>query len=325
MLLLVGLGLAIIPWPEFMPPFFGGAVLAEVLKEIGKAFLIAFVLAIVVESAQKLKLLNEFAEHISLHIMGRKLPRELRDHVEQYLGATFIRPKMYVTYRIEPWNGKPDRVKLTKEIRYQLENCSEDEVTYEWQYRIDNSWFPDVTATIDRMRKWTPETKNKFAEYTGPELEKKIAAEAGGRRFREQLLIYGNSSGDSRPVPSYEFIADSTECFPSGHSEHLTATHPILFTELTVEYDKQQFEVSVYLPLADPHKAFQDPDGTETASGRFWRIQQPILPGQSFFTIWKRIIPAPGPAAAAKPAASTPQDSPPPQGAPLPGVTKTQS
>ncbi|MBV9772166.1 MAG: hypothetical protein JOZ32_21515 [Bryobacterales bacterium] len=310
MLLLVGLGLALVPWSGFMPVFFGSAVLAEVLKEIGEAFLIAFVLAIVVGSAEKLKLLDEFAEHISLHIMGRKLPRQLRDHVEQYLGATFVRPKMYVTYRIEAWDGKLDRVRLRKEIRYQLENCSEDEVTYEWQYRIDDSWFPDVTATIDRMRKSTPKTENKFQEYTDQELEKKITSEAGGRRFREKLPIPGNASGDSGSVPKYEFIADSTECFPSGHSEHLTATHPILFTELTVEYDKKQFDVSVYLPLADPNKAFQDPRGTETANGKFWRIQQPILPGQSFFTIWKLRNPAPAPAAAANPLASPTQAPP---------------
>jgi hypothetical protein len=292
--------------------------LADILKEMGKAFLIAFVLAIVVDTAQKFKLLNEFAEHISLHIMGRKLPPELRNYVEKYLDATFIRPQMEVTYQLETWEGKPDRVKLTKKIEYKLRNCREDELKYDWQYRVDDSWFSDFTATIDRMGKSTPETGNTFQDS---DLTKKITPETGGSRFLERVSIRGTASYDtaSAPAPEYSFIAESTECFPSGYSEHLTATHPILYTKLIVNYDPKKFAVKVYVPLAPPIEAFK-PAGTGTNQGRFWEIKQPILPGQSFFTIWRKLPPAPpatdAPAAPAAPAAAAqtpaPAATPPP-------------
>jgi hypothetical protein len=95
----VGLFLSLTAWDR-MAPFRDLPILAEILEEMGKAFLIAAVLAAFVESAQKLKFLNEFAEHISIHIMGRNLPRELRNHVERYLGAKFVRPQLYVTYHL---------------------------------------------------------------------------------------------------------------------------------------------------------------------------------------------------------------------------------
>jgi hypothetical protein len=290
LLLLVGLGLSLTPWQTWTPPIW-----ADILEEMGKAFVIAFVLAIVVEGAQELKLLNEFAEHISLHIMGRKLPPQLRNHVEQYLGATFVRPNLSVRYQLEAWDGKPDRVKLTKEVRYSLENCMEDDRNYDWQYRVDDSWFSDVKATIDRMGMSNPDTKNRFQDYRGQELAKKIKPEPGGERFLESVLIRGTASYETKLAPLYEFMAESTECFPSGYSEHLTATHPVLHTELTVEYDKTEFAVSVYLPLARPD-AFQDPNGTDTIHGKFWVITQPILPGQSFFTTWRKLPPAAPPA-----------------------------
>jgi hypothetical protein len=291
LLLLVGLLFSMMPWTTFVfvKPFFGSDILAKILEEIGKAFVIAAVLAIVVEGAQKLKLLNEFSENISLHIMGRNLPSELRAHLEQYLGATFVRRKMFVTYKLKAWDDKPDRVKLTKLIRYELENCSDDEAEYHWQYRVDDSWFSDAPkATVNRMGLSNPDTGNRFKEYSGEELKKKIEPEPGGQRFHQSVRIRGRALYAPNPTPSYQFIAESTECFPSGYSEHLTATYPVLTTELTVEYDKEVFAVSVYLPLAGPH-AFQDPNGTETIDGKFWVIQQPILPGQSFFTTWRKL------------------------------------
>jgi len=291
LLLLVGLVLSMMPWTTsvFVKPFFGSDILAKILEEIGKAFMIAAVLAIVVEGAQKLKLLNEFSENISLHIMGRNLPRRLRAHVEQYLGATFVRRKMFVTYKLKASHDKPDRVMLTKLIRYEIENCSDDEAEYDWQYRVDDSWFSDApAATVNRMGQSNPDTENKFKYYSEKELKKRINSEPGGQRFFQTVRIPSGALHAPNSTPSYEFIAESTEWFPSGYSEHLTATYPVLTTELTVEYDKRAFAVSVYLPLAGPD-AFQDPDGTETNDGKFWVIQQPILPGQSFFTTWRKL------------------------------------
>lgn len=286
-LTLAGLLLSMTPWTTvvFVKPFLGRDILADILEEIGKAFVIAAVLAVVVEGAQKLKLLNEFSENISLHIMGRNLPPRLRAHVEQYLGATFVRREMTINFKLEASPDHPERVKLTKSIQYEIENRSDEEAKYSWQYRVDDSWFSDAQATITKMMQSNPGTGDIFKEA---DLKKRIKLEPGGQRFTESVAIPGRVVYLPNSASKYEFLAESTEWFPAGYSEHITATYPVLTTHLTVEYDKTIFTVSVHLPVAGPH-AFQDPNGTETNAGKFWNIQQPILPGQSFFTTWRKL------------------------------------
>jgi hypothetical protein len=250
-----------------MAPFRDLPILAEILKEMGKAFTIAAVLAAFVESAQKLKFLNEFIEHISIHIMGRKLPQKLRNHVEWYLGAKFVRPKLWVTYQIETCPGSPERVKLSKEVRYTLENCFEDDDDYDWQYRIDDPWFSDEISTIDRVGQLNPGTRGDFKYWRDEELAKRIASEIGGQRFHESVRIPGTSSHDKESPPMYLFMAESTECVPSWHEEHFTATHPVLWTMVTVKYNHDEFRVSVHLPLEKRDVAFEDPDGKDTIGG----------------------------------------------------------
>jgi len=60
---------------------------------------VAVVLALVVDQAAKRRLLEEFASDVSTHIIGRRLPREFRKHIEQYQEADLIR----TSWSMLPW------------------------------------------------------------------------------------------------------------------------------------------------------------------------------------------------------------------------------
>jgi len=321
LLFLLGLVLSMAPWTTLVPTYItehfpaslnkAGELLAAIFVETGKALLIAAVLGLVVESAEKLQFLNEFAENISLHIMGRNLPRELRGHLEQYLGATFVRRNWDITYELRKWSGNYDFVELIKRTEYDIENCSEDDADYQWQHRVDDAWHLSIARSeILRIGKKNPDTSNLFVFYRGAELQNKITNEDGAQRFKEVVRIPGRRRYAPNPPPVYSFIAESRECFPSIHTERFTALYPVLTTRLEVYYNKNDFDVSVYLPL--DKDAFEDRNGTDLQGGKRWVIKRPILPGQSFFTTWRRRPPA----AAQQPAAQANVPPPPPQGAP---------
>jgi hypothetical protein len=315
LLFVLGLVLIMAPWTTLVPAWItehlpgivnkAGERLAEIFVETGKALLIAAVLGLVVETAEKFQFLNEFAEDISLHIMGRNLPRELRAHLEQYLGATFVRRNWDITYSLEKWNGRDDFVKLTKRTEYDMENCSEDDAEYDWQHRVDDTWYSNIApAVITRIGKKNPETNNLFVDYREAELQRRITREDGAQRFKEVVRIPGRRTYAPNRPPVYSFIAESHECFPSIHTERFTAIYPVLNTRLEVYYNKDDFDVTVYLPLG--RDAFEDRNGTELEGGKRWVIKKPILPGQSFFTTWRRRLPSATPAAHTAPAPPIP-------------------
>lgn len=300
LLFVLGLVLSMTPWTTLVPNYItehlpallnkAGERLAEIFVETGKALLIAAVLGLVVETAEKFQFLNEFAENISLHIMGRNLPRELRAHLEQYLGATFVRRNWDITYSLEKWDGRDDFVKLTKRTEYDIENCSEDDADYDWQHRVDDTWHLSISpSVILRIGKKNPRTEDRVVDYRGAELQRRITSEDGAQRFKEVVHIPGRRTYGISP-PLYSFIAESYECFPSIHTERFTAIYPVLNTRLEVYYNKNDFDVSVYLPLGKD--AFEDRNGTDLEGGKRWVIKKPILPGQSFFTTWRRRLPA---------------------------------
>ena len=74
--------------------------------------IIAIFLIVLVDSAAKRRLLREFAEDVSLHIIGRWLPTELRSYLEEYLASDIVRKSWTIRYNIEQCSGHAKFFKL---------------------------------------------------------------------------------------------------------------------------------------------------------------------------------------------------------------------
>ena len=80
---LVGLYFALRPWSEW--PIYSGASLVarpfqHGLPQVGDALIIGAVLMFLADKAVKKELLLDFAQEVSHHMVGYKLPPELRQH-----------------------------------------------------------------------------------------------------------------------------------------------------------------------------------------------------------------------------------------------------
>src|SRR5258708_28293512 len=91
-------------------------------SDAGGAFIIAFLLAILVDSALKEELLTEFAKDVSGHIIGHLLPTKLRKPLLDYLEMSLVRNRWNLTYTLMPCGTQYVEVTVLNE--YEMENRS---------------------------------------------------------------------------------------------------------------------------------------------------------------------------------------------------------
>src|SRR5262249_35341770 len=124
--------------------------LARACSGIGEALVIAAVIAYLVDEAAKRRLLKEFAEEVSEHIIGRLLPSGLRERMFQYLTVDFVRSNWtiiyelkvrYVTDEAAKEKEKEQHVELITQSSYSMENRSPLDKTYTIGYEVMKKWF----------------------------------------------------------------------------------------------------------------------------------------------------------------------------------------
>jgi hypothetical protein len=127
----------------------------------------------------------------------------------------------------------------------------------------------------------------------GSTLAGEVYGENGYQRFPRTQKIIRMKSCHHDSCPSYEFRAESIECFRDSAYSPFFAAYPVMNATLTVLYPKTDFNVTLELTFDDNTSAqkeeLTDREGTK------WTIKGPILPGQGYIARWdlKRLtIPA---------------------------------
>jgi hypothetical protein len=247
---------------------------------LGEALIIAQILILMVDSAAKKTVLREFAENVSLHIIGRWLPIELRDDIEGYLARDLVRKEWKIVYNISEWPDQKGFEKLHTRIEYDMENRGRSPKDYEFAFELEESFFPELG-------------KAKILSCSG----KPAVDDNRGNRFdypqdKKIRPVYKNNSVciyrliRIPPGPGYHFEAESEECFKDGSSIPFFTFYPVLSAELIVNYAKAKLEVFVDLSFGDIAK---DAEEEETETGKKWAFKKPMLPGQGFSVrIYKR-------------------------------------
>ncbi len=286
-LLLVGATLA--AWPSESLPTFGHPKFAEfvihLVERIGEALAIAAVIATLLDEAAKRKLLKEFAEDISTHIVGRLLPPSLREHIHQYLSVDFVRYNWEIAYRIDL--AKEGFIRLETTTEYEMENRSPFERKYVVGYEVEESWCPDVGKTVITFVKardlWKQEDLFELKDS-----EVKTKKEDGFVKLCPDSKMEVNFPGYSTQVQQrYKFELHSVEFFRDSFQSPFLAFHPVLKTTVTVIYPEEKLEVNLSLSFDEPSPDSLSATRRETIKGgKKWTILKPILPGQGFFVRW---------------------------------------
>jgi hypothetical protein len=277
-----GLYLAMWPWEQW--PIVPGvplvtAFLQHGLPKVGDALIIAVTLALLVDRAIKLELLDDFARDITHHVLGHLLPPELREHIFHYLSFDFLRASWEITYTMELLEDKPGHVRIATKSEHTVENRSKCWKQYECAYYVEKSWIPAVGETqILAFGLIAPEENNSFA-FT-------IGGEELGRPQQKDNFMFVARTIKLPPAPhgEYKVYAESVEFFTDANSAYFVARYPVLKTSVTILYPKAELQVDVMLSDDDRGTARR----VELSGGTKWEFRTPLLPGQSFVTRWGR-------------------------------------
>jgi len=247
---------------------------------LGEALIIAQILILLVDSATKKRLLGEFAQDVSLHIIGRWLPVELRSHLEEYLASDIIRKDWTIRYNIESWPDQPHFFKLLTLSDSEIENRGHLDRQYTYRYEVEESFYPELGNTkIVRCSGHAESCSGR--EEIDPKGYDSFDYVVGGK---VPLTMENNShvvTGTVMIPPgcTFRFVSESEECFKDGSSIPYFTICPVLSTQLIVNYAKDALNVFVDLSFGDIES---DTTHEVTETGDKWVFHKPILPGQGF-------------------------------------------
>jgi hypothetical protein len=275
------LGMYFAAWPwERWPPVAGLHLVPEVLQRLlpplGDALMVAALLAVMVDKAVKRELLEQFAREVSHHIIGYRLPAELRDYVMKYLTVDVIRTDWNITYTIELLETHPGFVKLTAQNAYVLQNNSLLEKKHSYSYYVERSWFPEIgESEILSFALTSPIAKESFDLRIGAGLETKT--DSGFLQTSKVLAL------PPMPHGQYKCFAESVEYFPDCFFAQFVTLLPVLRASVTVYYPKDEMTFDLNLSC-------QDGKTTELqlSNGTQWTVDTPLLPGHSISTRWRK-------------------------------------
>jgi hypothetical protein len=239
--------------------------------------MIAAIIALVIDSVSKRKLLDEFLRDISIHILGRLLPRELREHMLDYLGIDFVRSNWVVTYTITEIPGRSDYVQLETYTAYDVENRSTFQREYACRYDVEESWVPDVGQSRITWVK-----AERFFEQVEGDNDFKVPSDTGFKRFAKTISL---PAYDDRNPFRCRFEARSVEFFRTFFYAPFICNYPVMDLTLTIFYPKDLLNLHVYFSFAGIEEGMEK--DTSKPNRDSWIIKKPLLPGQGFFTRWE--------------------------------------
>jgi hypothetical protein len=259
---------------------------ARACSGIGEALAIAAVIAYLVDEAAKRKLLKEFAENVSEHIIGRLLPSGLRERMFQYLTVDFVRSNWTVIYELNVFKqdvaGKTEQhVQLSTTSSFVMENRSPLTKSYTVGYEVMKKWFQNLREPDIRSVKVNGQFVNgcQLIESSGgfvklnPDVATGLVVDIPGHALNHEA----HTAKVELKLAEY-----------LGHTFYTSfeALHPVVGpTYVAAKYNADKLEVALSLSFADDNDAaYVRPEPGETLR---WMIGKPILPGQGFVLRWR--------------------------------------
>lgn len=261
---------------------------ARACSGIGEALAIAAVIAYLVDEAAKRKLLKEFAEDVSEHIIGRLLPSGLRERMFEYLTVDFVRSSWTVVYELKVRYQQTSagtfekHVELMTESSYSMENRSPLDKTYTVAYEVMKKWFENLSAPEIKSVKINGNTVNGC--YL-KDSDTGVFAKLNPDDAPDLVVEIPGHTGNQKPHKA-EVQLKLAEYLGATFYTSFDALHPVVGpTVVAAKYPADELEVSLSLSFADDAEAKRVSPLPEENDR--WRIERPILPGQGFVLRWR--------------------------------------
>jgi hypothetical protein len=282
---ILGLGIAAFPWEKWIAwpdhPY-SQDLLRGVLPRFGDALIIAPLLALLIEFAAAYQLLDAFVENVSSHIIGHLLPKELRQHMLDYLKANFVRTRWFVEYKIESWPDEEGFLKVKIMNEYEVENRSYSKRDFPFTYKVDENCHYPGNSSIQHVRAMADDKP--IVECEAEELKAMETTTCDkGKVVHENGRIVYSLAVSMVPDATYQYLTESIECLPSCYSAPFISKLLVLKTTVRILYPRDLLSVDLHLSFAEDSVLLR----TELIDGAEWIIYSPILPGQCFFAKWK--------------------------------------
>ena len=250
----------------------------ELTERTGDALIIAVVLGFLVDLSAKKETIKETLLEISGHIIGRHLPKEIREEVLEYLSKSFFRPCMHLEYSLDLASWDAHTVVLQTTCYGDIQNLSAKRSVFELSVEMDDTSLHGKKSQIDRIAigiHGGDYFDKQFDERANAELEAKF----GTRRFSVSMPI------PTKPPKPVQTNLQCTEYLPTSYIYPFVCTTAIMGrVELRIFDNKNQFDVEVNLSSDHDEKMRR----IDCDNGTIWHIETPLLPGQCIFTKWQK-------------------------------------
>ena len=280
-IVLVVLGVALAALPQFFhlkpddhPHWI--RVLA-VLEKVGDALIIASILGIFVDLRAKTEVIREVVRDVSSHIIGRHLPPPVREEINHYLLAEFVRPMWELTYTLTDSASTKAVVQLEIRSQFDIDNMMSSARPYTYTCEVTDSQL-DGSLGSRMISGGISGDKGGF-EVTRAEIDA-IPDVCGVKIFTRTIDIPPKSVG-MRP---YRSTMETSQYLPENYAFPMICAGIASNVKVDFYYPKDKFELDLDLSSSSDNRVWR----TEMAHGSSWMIHKPVLPGQCVITRWKR-------------------------------------
>lgn len=244
----------------------------ELTDKIGDACLIAALIAVVVDTGLKTRLIQEVVQAASPKLIGRHLPPSIHNALLNYFKINFIRPNWEIEYEIVAVEGLPDFVQLNARMKGIVQNCGSGDETFSFVASLDPSPRVDGLGKSQIVRaSMAGETNSSVGFDISPD-NKELLQPDGTVFFKRDVMVPSRSRHNT--------VLETVEYRQTSYVMPLFTATTVAQAILRIRYPKQLIDLQVSTGLGPNLK------GEHTHWGQEWSIQTPLLPGQSIVAIW---------------------------------------
>jgi hypothetical protein len=272
----VGVSLLLVEAATHLPP-----AVISFLEEVGKALIIASILAGSVDIYLKRRLATEFAKDVSPFIEGLGLPREFQDEIAFIKRIPIYRRNFQLTYRIyrDP-ELRQGMVRVRTTFAYEIVNPTDTPQTFDVGLAVEDS-HPDVGPASIVSVGIRGESINATMR-NADEIRKKMTVNAGFLEYKEQVLIPANSEGLLAWTEGESYLeeSDSDIVYLTQATTHISV-HVEAPDDLSVDvYIGHRFQ-----EMSPPKVALIPPPPARTHT---WQMSAGMLRGHAIFIEWSK-------------------------------------
>ncbi len=221
-------------WSFLAIVFVGGLVVVKlrpesVYAEVGKALIIAAVLAVGVDSYVKSKLVADVARDISPYAVGYLLPNEVKEEIRNLLRVPLVRNNMEILYRLSRIPDHPGYLRSSVQLTYRVMNLTDVAQEYEHSVFCEKSFFPDVAEAMVDGIGLTGGDDPYSLRRGQPDFQVQVQVHGGSIQIRKKTLI------PKKGHKELLFWSQYSEIFREIYSDTVAMVWPTIGITLHVE------------------------------------------------------------------------------------------